>query len=254
MIVITKSCHLEERLAAAREPHWLRLPVLVALSLMALAAIILMATGRHGAAALGFFCVALLAMALRIHDVGTRPDQDHLSVGLAGERAVTMVLRPLDDRYVLINGLRLTQPAAELDHVLLGPHGLLAIETKAYGGHIACLDGHWRRWVARPDGRVDDLRIGNPSAQLARALRLVHGLVASWDTSCPAQGAIVFTHPEVEIEQRDAPFPVLRLEDVLTFVRKLPGSALSPAQVAQLAARFRDYDAPAGASRTLPIA
>jgi hypothetical protein len=247
MIVITKSTVVADRVRALRTPRWWRPPILIALSAVALGSIVLMARGQHGAAALGFLCVVMAALALRLHDVAAHPSLDSAYVGIAGERAVTAALAGLDDRYVLVNGLLFSHPRGELDHLLVGPHGLLGIETKAHGGHVACLGGHWRRWIARDDGRLQDLPIGNPSAQLARTLRLLAGLLSSWGVYCPAQGAIVFTHPAVDLEVQDAPFPVLRLDGLLAHVASLPDTVLGPQEVHTMAERLRAYDPPAAA-------
>ncbi len=245
MILITKSTLVADQLAAAHRPTGpLRLPIMLILTAITLVSIYLMAQGQHAAAALGFLCVIVAALALRLHDVGQSGPVDALAAGLAGEQAVTATLRALDDRYVLVNGLRFTQPQGELDHLLLGPHGLLGLETKAHDGHVVCLAGHWRRWAITPDGRVHDLRIGNPAAQLRRTLGLLERLLNRWGVTTAPSGAIVFTHPQVELELSDPPCPALRLDHLLTFVASLPQNAMSAEQVLDLADRVRAFEPP----------
>ncbi len=241
MIVISKSTVVADQiLAAGRARRWFPALVIV-LTVITVASIVLMAKGHHAASAAGFLCVVLVALGTRLYDAGVQTSVDHLHVGLAGERAVAAVLAHLDHRYVLVNGLQFTQPRGELDHLLLGPHGLLGIETKAHRGHIACLAGHWRRWTIHEDGRMEDLPIGNPSAQLQRTLRLLGGLLSSWGVSCPVTGVIVFTHPEVELELQDLATPVVRLDELLHHISVLPTNILTSDEVTALAERLSAY-------------
>lgn len=71
--------------------------------------------------------------------------------GLEAERLVTKHLQNLDDNYVLINDYKLPNRYGNIDHVLLGPNGIFAIETKDFEGIMRCSGDNWyqykHQWV-----------------------------------------------------------------------------------------------------------
>src|SRR2546430_14040479 len=71
--------------------------------------------------------------------------------GRLGERIVTDALRRLPDDYCLVNDVVLSGARGNVDHVLIGPRGVVAIETKRLAGHIRC---HGDTWYA--NGRRRD--------------------------------------------------------------------------------------------------
>jgi hypothetical protein len=63
--------------------------------------------------------------------------------GIAGEQDVTRLLAKLPDDYVVVNDVVLPGQRGNIDHVVLGPCGIVVIETKRYGGAITCRQGRW---------------------------------------------------------------------------------------------------------------
>ena len=55
--------------------------------------------------------------------------------GILGEKMVVEALTPLDNSYVLINDVVLPERTDNIDHILVGPNGAFAIETKSYRWH-----------------------------------------------------------------------------------------------------------------------
>ena len=55
--------------------------------------------------------------------------------GIQGEKMVVEALAPLDNSYVLINDVLLPERKGNIDHILVGPNGVFAIETKSYKWH-----------------------------------------------------------------------------------------------------------------------
>jgi micrococcal nuclease len=55
--------------------------------------------------------------------------------GILGEKMVVEALTPLDNSYVLINDVVLAKRQGNIDHILVGPNGVFAIETKSYRWH-----------------------------------------------------------------------------------------------------------------------
>jgi hypothetical protein len=52
--------------------------------------------------------------------------------GILGEKMVVETLTPLDNSYVLINDVFLPEGKGNIDHILVGPTGIFAVETKNY--------------------------------------------------------------------------------------------------------------------------
>jgi hypothetical protein len=70
-------------------------------------------------------------------------DEAKLAAGVKGEQAVADALgRSLNDDWVLLRGYR--NRRGEIDHVLLGPGGLAAIEVKYVNGTVHCDGDRWR--------------------------------------------------------------------------------------------------------------
>lgn len=65
--------------------------------------------------------------------------------GRLGEALVTRLLGHLSDDYWLINDVTFKTSKGNIDHVLIGPCGVVALETKRLSGRIRCEGDRW--WV-----------------------------------------------------------------------------------------------------------
>ncbi len=114
---------------------------------------------------------------------GHTDTEEKLLAGIAGEQRVAVELgRALDDEWTLLRGYR--NRRGEIDHLLLGPRGLFAIEVKNLNatGHV---DGdRWRadkydnygnlveqRTIADRTGRSPSAQLNEPADDLERFLR-----------------------------------------------------------------------------------
>jgi hypothetical protein len=87
---------------------------------------------------------------------GPTDEEAKLAAGMEGERLVETTLGlDLDDEWVLLRGYR--NRGGEIDHLLIGPRGVFAIEGKHRNATIDCVGD---RWVAtkydKYGNRVDD--------------------------------------------------------------------------------------------------
>ena len=153
--------------------------------------------------------------------------------GIEGEAIVVELLQRLPDDYFLVNDVALRGLRGNVDHVLIGPCGVVAIETKRYAGVIAC---ERNRWSA--NGR----RIRNLTRQVnAGALAVKRSLAAA----CPdirasavssIDGIVVFTDPLCRLEIDRPGTTVVRLSELLTVIQeKGKRRRLSPLDAASLA-------------------
>jgi hypothetical protein len=123
-----------------------------------------------------------------------------LTAGITGEHIVAADLGAvLGDEWVLLHGYRNSR--GEIDHVLLGPRGMVTIEVK-YRNATVDVDGdQWRfckydhygnlveqGWITDRRGRSPSVQLNEPTAELERFLR-------SRNHPVRARRAVILTHP-----------------------------------------------------------
>jgi hypothetical protein len=149
-----------------------------------------------------------------------------LQAGLDGQQLVPQILAGLDDSYYLVNNLKLPERNDDVDHVLVGPNGVFALETKHRRGRIFWQNGEWvqskmsRQGVLQPEESFRD-----PTQQLKRNVDYLRSCINRTDralsrrTALWIEGAVVFTHPAVSLDFPEDvlatfPFPVLRAREL----------------------------------------
>ncbi len=149
-----------------------------------------------------------------------------LKSGLRGQRLLIKVLDCLDDRYYLINNLKLPGRADDVDHLVVGPNGVFALETKHHRGRIFCQNGQWYQSKISRSGRPQpDEPIRDPVQQLKRNVDYLRSCINATDralsrrTGLWIEGAVVFSHPATSLDlppevEASQPFPVLKVRDV----------------------------------------
>jgi hypothetical protein len=112
--------------------------------------------------------------------------------GRLGERLVTDLLRRLPDDYWLVNDVMLGDARGNIDHVLIGPCGVVVIETKRLAGHIRC---YGDAWSVNGYSRGSISRQVNSNACAVRYfLSECHPDLASTALRW-VESVVVFTHP-----------------------------------------------------------
>jgi len=108
--------------------------------------------------------------------------EEKIKAGIAGEQQVAAELgQALDDDWTLLHGYR--NRRGEIDHLLLGPRGLFAIEVKNINATVAIDGDRWRadkydnygnlveqRPIADRRGRSPSQQLNEPAAELERFL------------------------------------------------------------------------------------
>ena len=131
--------------------------------------------------------------------------------GAVGEQSVAELLARLPDSYVLLNDLVLPGHPGNIDHVLIGPCGVVVIETKRWAGTVACAGDRWS---------VN----GYPRRNVTR--QVIGGAIAA--KKCLARGGagasgwveavVVFTHPLCRLVlDRSAP-TVARFSELMNYL------------------------------------
>ena len=150
------------------------------------------------------------------------------SAGIEGENAVVEALQVLDDNYYLINDVIKTGWGGNIDHVLLGPHAIFAIETKNYSGDIRCDGDQWRK-----KGRRRLYTIDSASKQARGNAKYLSSLIQEkTDLRIFVTPICVFTNPYSSLKLRKPTVNVLRLDELVTFIRETKSSTrLSESQM-----------------------
>src|SRR5580658_503995 len=131
-------------------------------------------------------------------------EEARLTAGIHGEQSVADALgRALNDDWVLVRGYR--NHRGEIDHVLLGPRGLVAIEVKYINGTVHCDGDRWR--VVKFDkygNQVEEYDLadrGNrsPSVQLNEPADALEGFLRARGEDVDLLRVVQLTHPRSQV-------------------------------------------------------
>ena len=167
--------------------------------------------------------------------------------GIAGEQDVARLLAKLPDGYVVVNDVVLPGQRGNIDHVVLGPCGIVVIETKRYRGSITCHQGRWLQ-NGRPIRNVGR-QASQGAITLREFLRREHPELGA-ATLRWVDSIVVFTHPLCRLTVDRPGITTARFSELLdVLLAKGQRSRLSASIVKQLAhtlvraARVRDLSA-----------
>ncbi len=142
------------------------------------------------------------------------------SAGIEGEKAVVEALKALDDNYYLINDVIKTGGGGNIDHVLLGSYAIFAIETKNYSGDIRCDGDRWRKKGARRLYMIDS--VSKQARGNAKYLsELIH---RKTNLRIYVTPLCVFTNPSVSLKLHKPNLNILRLDELVNFIRETKSS------------------------------
>lgn len=126
--------------------------------------------------------------------------------GRLGERLTAELVSGLSDDYYLINDIVLGR--GNIDHVIVGPCGVLAIETKRVAGHIRCNGDQWtvKGWPVR-----------SYSKQAKAGAMAVKAIIASLRPELRneyVQAVVVLTDPHCRVTINQASVTVVRFSEL----------------------------------------
>jgi hypothetical protein len=134
-----------------------------------------------------------------------RSDQEAIATaGIEGEQLVERRLGDtLGDEWVLLRGYRNNR--GEIDHLLLGPRGLFAIEGKHRNATVHCAGDRW--WYIKYDkynnpverGEMADKKGRSPSRQLNEPADQLEGFLRSRGHPIRIQRIVLLTHDRSRI-------------------------------------------------------
>lgn len=133
-------------------------------------------------------------------------EQSKLAAGVEGEQFVADDLgRTLGDDWVLLRGYR--NKRGEIDHLLLGPNGLVGIEVKNINGTVHCDGDNWRvDKYDRYGNLVEQYSLGDagarhrsPSVQLNEPADALEEFLRSRGEDVGVLRAVLLAHPKSKI-------------------------------------------------------
>lgn len=174
--------------------------------------------------------------------------EESIAAGRAGEQLVATELgAALGDEWVLFRGYR--NARGEIDHLLLGPRGVFAVEVKYHNATMYISGDDWRfdrfdRWGNRVgQGRVEDRTGRSPSVQLNEPADELAKFLRSRGQPVLIKRIVILNHPRSRIGgQRDATVEVTTSSrHILDMVRQ-SRIELSDGQLTQIASLIeRDH-------------
>lgn len=156
----------------------------------------------------------------------------HWKQGIKGEKAVAAVLSKLDDSHYLLNDVKLYPKTGNIDHIILCPKGIFAIETKNYHGEIACNRDEWYK-----KSRRRNFPIRSVSEEAKRhASYLKTFLKKTTEFKEQVNPIAVFTCPEIVLKLRRPTIPILRMNELIEYINNTqPATLLSEPQLKSIA-------------------
>jgi len=152
-------------------------------------------------------------------------------MGSTGEKMVAQALEfGLNDEYYLINDILYNNDRGNkenIDHVVLGPNGIFAIETKHYSGKVTCNRSYWQ--VPFPFGRSPSTQAKGNAYWVNKAIKVskVFEPLKTW-----VEPIVVFSNPDVELEVIDPEVEVVKLDRLVNSIMSYNnGYSFSPEQL-----------------------
>ncbi len=135
--------------------------------------------------------------------------------GVEGEMEVERVLKTLSDSYVVINNVRLPKGAGNIDHVVIGPTGVFAIETKNIRGHFVC---EGEEWFKVKNGRIR--RVRSFSRQAKRNALALRDFLRRHGCDQFVHGVVVLTNENCRVDLINPSVPVIEIGRLKDFIEK----------------------------------
>lgn len=182
------------------------------------------------------------------------PRAERWATGHLGEKRVLGVLRDLPDTYTAVTNF--VVPGSErgdIDLIVVGPMGILAVEIKTYAGVIVYENGRWWRrqsngWKTKIKKSLSGQAKGHRTTLIAflKDRRDQHPVLC--DLFVPITPVLVFVGAD-QLETTALDMAAIRAGDLMEYILSLP-SRHTDAQVAALTELFKpDEDRTATKSR-----
>lgn len=177
-----------------------------------------------------FFFFIVFVLGIIAYHVGKVLTKKYYNPGLVGEKSTEHQLKFLGDGSIVLHNLDVSTTSGQtqqLDHIIVGPKGVIHIDSKHYKGDIIFTDRGMERSVN--SGGQD------PTGQMVRHEQVVKKLLREHNFGhVPVTGIINFTHPHCTLIGSSPSFITVTVDRLLLAIHELPDS-LSRKQVKVIA-------------------
>jgi hypothetical protein len=172
-------------------------------------------------------------------------DEEILKAGIAGEQRVARELgEKLSDDWTLVHGYR--NGRGEIDHLLLGPNGLFAIEVKnnnatvSISGDVWAADKYDRYGNLRERYLIEDRGGRSPSVQLNQSADALERFLGTRGQSLTVPRIVALTHARsrLGLQKNLTVHVAVTIQEILHVVDAQPGH-LDPKRRAAILALIR---------------
>ncbi|MCM3412836.1 MULTISPECIES: nuclease-related domain-containing protein [Bacillaceae] len=154
--------------------------------------------------------------------------RSEISSGVQGEQATTRQLNYLSDDWYLFNDLVVTfqDKESQIDHVVVGPHGVFIIESKNWSGHILPTSNKERvRRDKMIGGKYISTEHYNPISQVGTHVFRLSNFLKEKGINTWIQGCVYFNHFEGKVHLQDDRIPVFSHPELFfKFIDENPNS------------------------------
>jgi hypothetical protein len=190
-------------------------------------------SGAAGAAAVarGLHPLAGLLLAVTVAALAAKAYRrlGRVSKGIRGEAVVTELLSRLSDDYFLVNDVVVPGLGGNVDHVVVGPCGVVVIETKNFSGSV---QSHWDAWFVNGRRcRSVSKQVNGAAAAVREWLTHAHPDLAESALRF-VDSVVVFVNPTSRVRIDRAQTTVVRYSQLLDVVLAKARRKRVPAAVA----------------------
>lgn len=209
-----------EYLAACRRSARMTLVIIVGTGAVGVAAVSIAVHPIAG----GLLGVVIVSVAARVHKRLSR-----VSKGIKGEALVAECLERLPDDYFLLNDVVLPGHLGNVDHIVIGPCGVVVIETKHFSGSV---ESHRNAWFANghPCPSVSK-QVNRNAIAVREALSRAHPDLQG-STLRFVESVAVFTNLSTRVKVDQAQTIVARYSQLLDVIRVIARRKKVPRTVA----------------------
>jgi len=142
-----------------------------------------------------------------------------------------------DTKYSIVHFAQVGKRVVE--HVLIGPGGLLVLTARELPGEVSVTD---RTWKKKGVGlmrmfAMSGPQLGNPTADLETDVAALDTLTTAQGLDIDIYGAVVFLNERVELDAKDPAYPTLLAEQLVPFINQIePDPGFTPQARDQLVA------------------
>lgn len=150
----------------------------------------------------------------------------------------------LSDKFTLIHFAPVGK--RRVDHVVVYPGGVVTLVSREINGVI---EEHGSRWRKKSGGlrrliSFSGPQLNNPSQDVETSIAALESFLEEKQMQVDVEGAIVFVHPQVQLEIQDPDYPVLHADELPEFLNSLaPDPSFSAAERDRLVALLADGEA-----------